>query len=241
VTQTSSADLTRDEIVVEPLIIDFTVYYAVQPPARAVEAPPALLLALHGFGQKCRGFLRQFARLRDQNILVAAPQGPHQLYMQMEPKKVGFNWLTVYEKERSIADFVGYINRLIERLSDTHRFDPARIFILGFSQGSSMAYRFAASQTTPIRGLISCCSDLPADVAEILPGLKPFPVLLAHSPDDPVAEPGKGDDAEQLLERHRFSVSRIVFDGGHAITPELVRLIGAWIEGTAPTGEREKE
>ncbi len=92
-----------------------------------------------------------------------------------------------------------------------------------------MAYRFAASQTTPIRGLISCCSDLPYDIEQRIPELKPFPVLLAHSPDDPLAPPSNGDQAQKALARHDFPVTRFIFDGGHTITPDLVARIGDWI------------
>ncbi|MBM3290091.1 MAG: hypothetical protein FJY92_08070, partial [Candidatus Hydrogenedentes bacterium] len=62
-----------DELAVRPIAIEMTAYYCVQPPATAGAAPPRTLLALHGFGQKCRGFMRNFAPLADRNILVAAP------------------------------------------------------------------------------------------------------------------------------------------------------------------------
>ncbi|MFA6243268.1 MAG: hypothetical protein WC655_20185 [Candidatus Hydrogenedentales bacterium] len=215
---------------VHPLTIEFTVYYTVQPPENEAGKPPALLLALHGYGQKCRGFMRQFTALRKRNMLLVAPQGPHQIYMQMEPKKVGCNWLTVYEKENSIRDFVGYMNRLVTKVGERHVFDPRQVYVLGFSQGVSMAYRLSVSKTLPIAGLVACCSDLPPDVAERLPSIAPFPVLLAHSPDDPVAPPEKGGDAERQLRQHGFPVTRLVYEGGHAITEEVVEKTGAWIQ-----------
>ncbi|MBX7259108.1 MAG: hypothetical protein K1Y02_22285 [Candidatus Hydrogenedentes bacterium] len=214
---------------IHPLTIDFTVYYTMLLPETAHEQPPALVLALHGYGQKCRGFLRQFTALRNRNLLLVAPQGPHQIYMQMEPKKVGFNWLTIYQKENSIRDFIGYMNRLVHAVSEQHRFDPDRIFVLGFSQGVSMAYRLLASGILPVAGVVACCSDLPPDVVEALPAIEPVPVLLAHSPDDPVAPPEKGDEAERILSTYQFPVTRVEYAGGHVITPEVCELVGDWL------------
>ena len=219
-----------DELVVRQLAIETTAYYCVQAAAGGGTTPPRTLIALHGFGQKCKGFMRDFAPLRDRNILVVAPQGPHQFYMQLEPKKVGFNWLTIYEKENSIRDFVAYMDRLLDALDA--QYGPVRdtVFLLGFSQGVSMAYRFASSGIIAPRGLIACCADLPADVAEKLPGLTPFPVLLAHAEDDPVIPLSKAEDAEAQLKANAFPVERLRYSGGHALPEEVIGRIGDWIE-----------
>lgn len=219
-----------DDLVVHQLTIETTAYYCVQPPGRAWNTPPRTLIALHGFGQKCKGFMRHFAPFRERNILVVAPQGPHQFYMQLEPKKVGFNWLTTYEKENSIRDFVGYMNQLLDRLDAQYGHVRDNVFLLGFSQGVSMAYRFAASGTIVPRGLVACCADLPADVAEKLPTLAKFPVLLAHAEDDPVIPLSKAEEAESQLHAQDFSVERLRYTGGHTLPEDAINAIGDWIE-----------
>jgi predicted esterase len=219
-----------DDLTVRQLTIETTAYYCVQSPAAAFSTPPKLLIALHGFGQKCKGFMRNFASLRDRNIMVAAPQGTHQFYMQLEPKKVGFNWLTIYEKENSIDDFVKYMARLLDALESEHGRLRDNVFLLGFSQGVSMAYRFAASGCITPRGLIACCADLPADVAEKLSGMRPFPVLISHAVDDPIFPLSKADDAEAQLKAHAFPVDQLRYEGGHTLPEEVVCSIGDWIE-----------
>lgn len=221
-----------DDIVVRQLAIESTAYYCVQAPNDAHTARPKTLIALHGFGQKCKGFIRNFAPLRDRNILVVAPQGPHQFYMQLEPKKVGFNWLTIYEKENSIRDFAGYMNRLLDTLASENEHMRDSIYLLGFSQGVSMAYRFAVSGTVPVRGLVARCADLPVDVSERLGGITRFPVLLAHAEDDPVIPVSKAAEAEAVLHAHNFPVDRLRYTGGHLIPEDVVTRIGDWIEAT---------
>ena len=219
-----------DELIVRQLAIEMTGYYCVQTPRAGHAGPPRTVIALHGFGQKCKGFMRNFAPLRDRNILVITPQGPHQFYMQLEPKKVGFNWLTIFEKENSIRDFVGYMNRLLDTLDTQYGRVRENVFLLGFSQGVSMAYRLAASGTIPPRGFIACCADLPEDVAEKLPEIAPFPVLLAHAEDDPVIPLSKAEEAEAQLTAHRFAVERLRYTGGHVLPEEVIGVIGDWIE-----------
>jgi len=215
------------------LTIDLTVYYAVQPPDKTHTQAPALLLALHGWGQHCKRFLKAFQPLRDRNVLVAAPQAPHQFYVSLSPKKVGFNWLTLYHRDQGIADVNGYLARLLGVLQERYPYDPARIFLLGFSQGVSMAYRFAVSGGVQPAGLIACCSDLPPDVAKKLPSAVPFPVLLAYGADDTLVPEDKTHEAAAALAAHGFPFEEYRFAGGHEVTADLVAKVGGWMAAQA--------
>ncbi len=222
-----------EPIAVEPLVVDFTVYYSVLRPAKAIDGSVPLLIALHGYGQKCKGFARWLRPLREHGILVAAPQGPHQIYMQMEPKKVGFNWLTIYEKERSINDFLGYMKRLVDRLCEKEDIDLSRVFVLGFSQGAAMAYRLAVSGVLPIRGVIACGADLPADVTERLSEREPFRVFLVHGDNDPLVPVSKSEEAEATLQGSGFCPERYRHKEAHTIPDDAAHAIGEWISRQA--------
>jgi phospholipase/carboxylesterase len=149
--------------------------------------------------------------------------------MQLEPKKVGFNWLTIYEKERSINDFLGYMKRLVDRLCQDEAIDRSRIFVLGFSQGGAMAYRLAVSGAVPIRGAIICGGDLPADVRGALSSTEPFPILLVHGDNDPLVDVSMAEEAETALRGSGFHPDRFRYDQGHTIPDAAVRAIGEWI------------
>ena len=73
-------------------------YYVVQAPDRGIDSETRVLIVLHGWAQNARSFLRRFVGLRESNVLVVAPQGPHQFYLDLETRKVGFSWLTVYDR-----------------------------------------------------------------------------------------------------------------------------------------------
>ncbi len=216
-----------------PITIELTAYYAVLPPEPRIDSrPPKLLLLLHGWGQRADRFIQDFIPLCARNVLVVAAQAPHQFYLDMLQTKVGFNWLTRYEKENSIRDVNGYLDRLLVELQASEPYDPSSVFVLGFSQGSSVAYRFALSGALRPAGLISCCSDLPGDAAQSLPTAHPFPVLLAHGKDDPLVPEGTPEAVERILTKNSFPCEPFSYPCGHEITPELVERIGSFLDTT---------
>ncbi len=208
--------------------IAHSVDYAVCPPPDGTESPH-LLLALHGWGQNCERFSRWVGPLADRGFLVVVPQAPHQLYINYDPKTVGFNWLTVHEKERSISEFVEYLKLLIKTLREEYDFDERRVCMLGFSQGVSMSYRFAVRSGLEIDAMVACGSDLPPDVAAELPNREAFPVLIVHGKDDPQAKLEKAEEALAEMRRHGFSPDTNFFDGGHQLPRNVVKEIGDWL------------
>lgn len=213
---------------VQSLRVERAAYFAVQEAQRQAQLPP-LLLALHGWGQNAPRFLRDFATLRGHNILVCAPQAPNQFYLDMATKKVGFHWLTVYEKAQGIADTNSFLQCLLERLKETHPFDHRRIYLMGFSQGVSMAWRFAVSGLVAPVGFIHVAADLPPDVEERLPNCTPFPVLLARGREDSLIPESLMSAAKEALARNHYPCDEFDYDAGHVLTEELVLRISAWI------------
>lgn len=211
------------------LSVPSTAYYSVAGPDTPGDTAPALLIALHGWGQNARKMLRDLAPLRGHNIVVAAAQAPHPFYLDMESGKVGFHWLTRYERDQAIADTNAYIATLIDTLHTSHPFDPQKVYLLGFSQGCSMAWRFCVSGVCEPAGMIACGADLPPDVAEKLPGRAPFRVLLVHGREDAIISNCKMHDAESALRTLGLAPDRHEFDGGHEIPREVVAQIAAWI------------
>lgn len=205
-----------------------TAYYTVQVPNAGVNEETRILCVLHGWGQNSRSILRRFAPLRDSNVLVVAPQGPHQFYLDMETKKVGFTWLTVYDRNRAVADIAGLIDTVLGRVQEDHGLEGVP-FILGFSQGVSIAYRYHLLAGRPVRGIIACGGDIPPDVQRPLGKVSPLDVLLVHGENDAIVPPTKAQEAEGILQSMGHHVRRFDFDGGHELSPEAVVAIGKWV------------
>jgi phospholipase/carboxylesterase len=217
------------------LTIEHTAFYAIQEP-ETLSANPPLLIALHGYGQNCERFMRDFAPLRTRGVLVAAPQAPNHFYFKYDPPTVGFSWLTSYEKEYAIKGFLAYIAKVRDALRTKYPGISDRPFLLGYSQGVAMAHRLAARGGVRPFGLIACCADLPPDVEALLPEMEPFPVLLVHGKDDPLISIEKCFAAEKALRAHNYPVATYHFEGGHLLGKEQFEHIAEWITAQIECG-----
>jgi phospholipase/carboxylesterase len=198
--------------------IAHTVYYAVHTPEG--KGPHRTLIVLHGFGQRAEEFIKVFEKLPPQGILVAAPQAPHQFYPRFPARE---------ERDQSIADFIGYMRQFLELLKTERNADLTRLYVLGFSQGVSMAYRFWVHRAAPVRGLIACSSDLPPDVAERLGSMPPAPILLVHGRDDQIVPIAKSREAEAILRAQAIPAELLEFDGGHYVPSQAIDRVAQMI------------
>lgn len=217
--------------IVKPFKIELTAYYVTQEPTITPDEKPPLLLAIHGWGQNARRFMKDFSVLKKQNLLIVAPQGPHQFYLDTPNRKVGFNWITRYNKDDAVRDTNKYLAALLEHMRDECPYDEKRVYLLGFSQGVSMAWRFAVSGLVKPAGIIACCADLAPDAAEKLPDIAPFRVYLAHGKEDPLVPEEKITEAVEQLTANNFPLTQDKFDGGHELPGALLEKIGVWITG----------
>ncbi len=133
-------------------------------------------------------------------------------------------------REYTIRDNLAYMARLVEVIQREFRYDPQRVFLLGFSQGSAMAYRLAASGLIPHTGVIACGGDLPPDVEDRLDDLGPFPVLVVHGKRDASMSFDKAVEGERALRAHGWPVDTHYFDGEHELPEPAVDMIAQWVE-----------
>lgn len=210
--------------------IPHTVYYTVHVPEQ--RGPRPLLIVLHGFGQVAGQFIKVFEPLAGKGILVAAPQGAHQLYTNLKERRVGFSWLTKYERDQSVSDFVAYMGQFYKLLQESCEVDSERVFMLGFSQGVSMAYRTWAHSSLPVRGVIACGGDLPPDIIEQLEGLPPIEILLVHGRQDEEVSVEKAREALQHLRAAKLKAELFDFEGGHVVPSRALPIVERMILGT---------
>lgn len=213
---------------VEAVPVRSTAYYVTQAPEAGVGPDTAPLIVLHGWGQSAPSFMRRFRGLKSSDLLVVALQGPHQMYLDRETRKVGFSWLTAFDRRRAVSDFVNALDTVLARVRADFGVS-APPFILGFSQGVSMAYRFAILSETQVAGVIACGGDLPPDVSDAMPGARRFPVLLVHGREDAIVPEAKCDEAEATLAGLSWPHERYSFTGDHEVPTDVVAQIAGWI------------
>ena len=196
--------------------------------------PAPLLIALHGYGANKRQMMREAQQMAPDGFAIASLQGFHQHIREPRepngPLRFGFGWLTNFRPEESVAVHHQALLDLIEQLTEDRVADPARVYLLGFSQSCALNYRFAFTKPERVRGVIGICGGIPGDWETNHgyhgPELDVF--HLAGTRDD-FYTPERVRDYKKQLETHARKVTFKSYDAAHEIVPEMREDIRQWL------------
>lgn len=214
------------------LTAEIKLYYDLHVPSHL---PAPLLIALHGYGASKRHATREAKAIAPDNFAIASLQGPHQ-HMK-EPREPGgplrfaFGWLTNFHPEESVAVHHRALADLIKTLTEEGVADPARIFLLGFSQSCALNYRFAFTQNDLLKGVIGICGGLPGDwtTSEVY---KPSAAAIFHlaGAQDEFYTPARVADYAAQLRMRANEVEFRSYDAGHEITEAMRVDLREWLQ-----------
>ena len=128
----------------------------------------------------------------------------------------------VYE---STALLEGLIAREIDR-----GIDAKKIVIAGFSMGGAVAINTALHSKESLAGLMALSTylPLPSEVADTA-GERALPVFMAHGTFDPMLPMQWGQASAEKLKETGFTVEWHDYPMAHAVCPEEIRDIRAWL------------
>lgn len=192
-----------------------------------VEAAPEIWLAVHGYGQLARYFLRSFEGLEEGRCIVA-PEGLSRFYLDAEHSRVGATWMTREDRLHEIDDHVAYLDAVLDELLRS-AMPGATINVLGFSQGVATVARWSLRSRHRISRLVLWAGSLPPDLdRDVLQGWRTLHVDLAAGDKDPVVKEDVLTAAAQRLAAADVPHVLHRYAGEHKLEPVLLRrLIGA--------------
>jgi len=227
----NSAELQVDRT----LAARINLYYDLRP-APQPRAP--LLIALHGYGANKGQMMREAQLLAPEYFAIASLQGFHQHIKPPKesggPLRFGFGWFTNFHAPESIAVHHHAISDLIRILADEGVADPARVFLLGFSQSCALNYRFAFTHPEYLRGAVGICGGIPGDW-ETSPLYRRAEIDIMHlvGTRDELYPTERVRDYEKQLKMRALSVVFKNYDGAHEIVPEMRPDVVQWLARTA--------
>jgi len=210
------------------------IYYDLRP---ATVSPAPLLIALHGYGANKRQMMREAQLLAPEHFAIASLQGFHQHIKPPKtggPLRFGFGWFTNFRSDEGIAVHHQAIRDLIRILAGEGVADPARVFLLGFSQACALNYRFAFTHPEYLRGAVGICGGIPGDW-ETSPLYRRAEIDVMHlaGTRDELYPPERVRDYEKQLKTRARSVMFKSYDAGHEIVPEMRPDVVQWLTRAA--------
>jgi len=198
--------------------------YLVEAAGRPPGAP--LLVGFHGYGEAAELHLQALRGLPGaESLVLVAVQSLHLFYTRA--REVVGSWMTRVLREETIADNVAYAASVVAAVRS--EFAPGGPLVyLGFSQGTSMAYRAAALAGHEARGVIALCGDLPPELAEDR-GLRLPPVFMARGARDDWFTAEKMERDLAALRARGVPARGLTFEGGHEWSPEFYAAAGEFL------------
>lgn len=208
-------------------------HYLLRAP-EVVDSQTPLVITLHGFGADPESMLGLTARLFPTEPVIASLQGPFQFFRDGPTRGVGYGWITNKHSAESVRlhhDMVSYVAAEVGR---EFGIPERRRLLVGFSQAVSLNYRFAATFSEAVRGVIAICGGLPSDWETAAYRSVVAAILHIARRQDEHYPPNVTDAYPERLRKRAADVEFHLLDGGHQIPSSGSIIVGPWLERILP-------
>jgi phospholipase/carboxylesterase len=199
-------------------------------PTRKAEAHPTVI-CLHGRGSD-EADLIGLAPALDDRLLWISPRAPLDLMG-------GYEWYRLEDigvpNQAAFDAAMEALDRFVAEAVAAYPVDPARLFLLGFSQGSMMSYAFTLTQPGRVAGIVAQSGYLPLSSLNARwkvdeAGLMGKPFIITHGVFDPVIPVEWGRQARDSLVRAGAQVEYHEFPMEHMVSEDSLLAIVKWMK-----------
>ena len=185
------------------------------------DATNTIWIVFHGMGYLSKYFIRYFSGLPSTHFIIC-PQAPSKYYQGTQFKHVGASWLTREDTAIETENVLNYVDAVYKNeISNT----PKKLFILGYSQGVSIATRWIASRKIQCNHLILHSGGIPKELKqENFAYLnKDTKVTYLFGDNDPyITEARKTEEKLKGTKLFGENLETIVFKGVHEVNTAYI-------------------
>jgi phospholipase/carboxylesterase len=199
---------------------------------RSPSASPPLLVLMHGIGAD-ENDLFPVARFLDARLKIVSLRGPYAYsggasWFHIDFPPGGGVVPDVAQARASLRQLVDWLAAVPARLGT----DPARTFVLGFSQGAMMSLGLLRTVPGRLAGVMALSGRFPGtlfDTAAAPDAIARVPVLVAHGLYDDVLPIDHGRAIRDALAPVVRDFTYEEFPVAHGIIDDEIRLLADWL------------
>lgn len=205
-------------------------HYLLVTPQQPASGKRPLVIVLHGHGatarlalgqERLRAPMQQWLAIADrEQVLVIAPDGA-----KGSDNKQGWNDCRADAPTNPTTDDVGFIGALIDKVVAEHGADPARVYVIGTSNGGGMSYRLGVEMAPRLAAIAAIAALWPAK-------------SLCHEPTQTLAVMAVHGTADKITPIAGGEVGHFLLHGrGSAISVEQTLAIWRKVDGLPATAQ----
>ncbi len=199
--------------------------------------PYPLLVFLHGHGGSEEQILRLAPRLSRRNYICIALRGPHPLAPRPDGRQA-FTWGQGGHNDALVEE---YVFRAVEQTRRHYHVHSERIYLAGFREGATLAYRLGLLFPERFAGIVSLNGAMPRRGGPLLrlPAVRRLRVLIGHGIANSVVPLSLARGDFRVFYAAGLPVRMHTYPSNHRIHPHMLRDIDRWVqhaidEETAP-------
>jgi phospholipase/carboxylesterase len=188
------------------------------------------IVTIHGRGADAYDLLPVVESLGIDDALVIAPRAPRP-YGQSG----GYTWYDLKEKgipdAKTFNESLILLRKFLQEVKKGYPIDPARLILLGFSQGSVMSYAVGLLDPKSVRGIVALSgyiphrSGLPFEWSKVAN----LPVFVSHGTYDELISLSLAHESAELLRKAGAGLAYNEYAMGHEVREETLRDLALWM------------
>ncbi len=188
--------------------------------------PYPLIVFLHGQGGNDEQILRLAPRVSRRNFVSIGLRGP----VCLGPNKkgaLGFSW-----GDSSHYDMIeDYLLDAIRQTRSHYHIHSERIYLAGFAEGATLAYRMGLMFPEKINGVIALNGCLPREDRPLMrfPEVRSLNVFIGHGVENSVVPMSMVREDHRLLYSTGMNVSMQTYSTNHKLHRDMLRDMNRWI------------
>ena len=188
-----------------------------------------LLVFFHGHGGDEEQVLRLAPRLSRRNYICIGLQGPEPVRPGADGQ-AGYSWGQEGSPDAGVEE---YVMRAVEQTRRSYHVHSERVYLAGFCEGATLAYRLGLSFPEHFAGVLSLNGAMPRRGCPLLrfPELRGLRVFIGHGIANAVVPLALARRDHMLLYTAGLSVRMHTYPTTHRIHPDMLRDINRWIMG----------